>query len=479
MDILQFLPKDVYDALVGAAAPNAGNVFATIADLSGGGATDFIGLTDTPASYVAGDANKFIRVKGTFDGLEYVAGSAINISEFNNDAGYLTSVQLSDNTDVVSAANTNRFVLVANGTTGYVGRALLEADIFDFGTYEPAFSKNTAFNKDFGTAAGTVAEGNDSRIVNGQTAFSWGNHASAGYVTTNLYTASGSLQTGSATTITQDAITDHLIIAAPSKPNLVYFNANGRVGFNIDPSSSHDWQFESTDTAGDKFAWTIAGLKGITFEHIPSGAKGNILNIYDGLGTSIHHSLRAQTGFNSYLVTNGANNLGVGTSTPTLAKLQVEAITNGARFATSSAGLKGVTLSHDFAGAKGNSIEVYAGDGTTIFHKLNAKNGFFGGYLAANGATFFGIGTTLPIHKLTVDNGDVGFKGASLNTEFLFDYSGNNLLVGSGAGTNSKINVNGDTEMYGNGNGIIVADATTGTRYRIYMDNGVLSSQLA
>lgn len=31
---------------------------------------------------------------------------------------------------------------------------------------EPAFSKNTAFNKNFGTASGTVAQGNDSRIVN-------------------------------------------------------------------------------------------------------------------------------------------------------------------------------------------------------------------------------------------------------------------------------------------------------------------------
>ena len=42
---------------------------------------------------------------------------------------------LSDLTDVVSATNTNRFVLVANGTTGYVGRALVEADISDLGTY--------------------------------------------------------------------------------------------------------------------------------------------------------------------------------------------------------------------------------------------------------------------------------------------------------------------------------------------------------
>ena len=32
------------------------------------------------------------------------------------------------------------------------------------GTYEPAFTKNTAFNKNFGSTAGTVTEGNDSRL---------------------------------------------------------------------------------------------------------------------------------------------------------------------------------------------------------------------------------------------------------------------------------------------------------------------------
>ena len=39
------------------------------------------------------------------------------------------------------------------------------------GVYEPVISKNTAFNRNFGTASNTVAQGNDSRINNGQTAF--------------------------------------------------------------------------------------------------------------------------------------------------------------------------------------------------------------------------------------------------------------------------------------------------------------------
>lgn len=42
---------------------------------------------------------------------------------------------LAELSDVVSATNTNRFALMANGTTGYVGRALVEADISDLGSY--------------------------------------------------------------------------------------------------------------------------------------------------------------------------------------------------------------------------------------------------------------------------------------------------------------------------------------------------------
>ena len=57
--------------------------------------------------------------------------------------------------------------------TGITTRTLTPADI----GAESAFTKNTAFNKNFGITIGTVAEGNDSRILNGQTAFGWGNHS--------------------------------------------------------------------------------------------------------------------------------------------------------------------------------------------------------------------------------------------------------------------------------------------------------------
>ncbi|MCE7996419.1 MAG: hypothetical protein HEP71_30860 [Roseivirga sp.] len=59
------------------------------------------------------------------------------------------------------------------------------------GIYEPVFSKNNAFNKSFGTVSGTVAQGNDSRILNGQTAYGWGDHASAGYATQSWVSSQG------------------------------------------------------------------------------------------------------------------------------------------------------------------------------------------------------------------------------------------------------------------------------------------------
>lgn len=65
---------------------------------------------------------------------------------------------------------TGKPVVIAAGTTQAAARQAIGA-----GTS----------NLTLGTAAGTAAAGNDSRINNGQTAFSWGNHASAGYVKTD------------------------------------------------------------------------------------------------------------------------------------------------------------------------------------------------------------------------------------------------------------------------------------------------------
>lgn len=56
-------------------------------------------------------------------------------------------------------ANLDTDVTSVNGQTGAV--TLTAGDV----GAEPAFTKNTAFNKDFGTTAGTVMQGNDSRVT--------------------------------------------------------------------------------------------------------------------------------------------------------------------------------------------------------------------------------------------------------------------------------------------------------------------------
>ncbi|MBL4880658.1 MAG: hypothetical protein JKX82_04965, partial [Oleispira sp.] len=105
---------------------------------------------------------------------------------FNLDGRYLTSA-------------TNNFVSSASFNTGDGVLTLVRSGLGDVtvdldGRYETAFSKLTAFNKNFGTTVGTVAEGNDSRILNGRTAFGWGNFATQIGVTIQAYSASTTIQ---------------------------------------------------------------------------------------------------------------------------------------------------------------------------------------------------------------------------------------------------------------------------------------------
>lgn len=93
---------------------------------------------------------------------------------YNQDASILGDL-------TVNPSNGAGSILTLDGTNVVKFRAPSEI-LSDIGA-EPSFLKNTAFNKDFGTAAGTVAEGNDSRILNGQSAFTWGNHSLVGYLT--------------------------------------------------------------------------------------------------------------------------------------------------------------------------------------------------------------------------------------------------------------------------------------------------------
>lgn len=86
-----------------------------------------------------------------------VAGKTGAVSLAKDDVG-LGNV---DNVKQYSASNPPPYPVTS--VAGKTGTVILSAE--DVGA-EPAFTKNTAFNKNFGNISGTVAQGNDSRIVN-------------------------------------------------------------------------------------------------------------------------------------------------------------------------------------------------------------------------------------------------------------------------------------------------------------------------
>jgi len=111
-------------------------------------------------------------------------------------AGYLTGYTETDPVFGAHAANGITSTNITNWTTAYgwgdhstagyltsfteadpifsawdktTGISITEGQISDFGNYESAFTKNSAFNKNFGSSAGTVTEGNDSRLSDART----------------------------------------------------------------------------------------------------------------------------------------------------------------------------------------------------------------------------------------------------------------------------------------------------------------------
>ncbi len=77
--------------------------------------------------------------------------------------------------DNKETANANIQLHIADNTIHFTQAAIsiTESQISDFGTYEPAFSKNTGFNKNFGTIVGTVSEGNHTHVMTDITDSTW------------------------------------------------------------------------------------------------------------------------------------------------------------------------------------------------------------------------------------------------------------------------------------------------------------------
>lgn len=77
-----------------------------------------IDLSDTPANYTT-HANKFLRVNSTPNAVEFVAASAINLSDFNDDLSYISAANLA----IANKTATNLDITIDVGTNATVPAA--------------------------------------------------------------------------------------------------------------------------------------------------------------------------------------------------------------------------------------------------------------------------------------------------------------------------------------------------------------------
>ena len=153
--------------------------------MAGDAAVDNISVANLKTALAGGFGLNAVQIGDGTDTVT-IPGNLIITSAFNGSTGVFTSTL-----SALGGTSTQWNTAYGWGdwSTGvdkaFVDALNVDADTLDglsSAAFELAFSKNTAFNKDFGTALGTTAQGNDSRINNGQTAYSWGDHALPGYL---------------------------------------------------------------------------------------------------------------------------------------------------------------------------------------------------------------------------------------------------------------------------------------------------------
>lgn len=130
-----------------------------------------------------------VVLKGAFGAESFLYAPTAGAPEPKTAAEVRGILNVEDGADVTDAANvadavnastevtapagsdTFPFVEYATGLLKKLTWTNLKATLKSYfdAIYEPVFAKNTAFNKNFGTAAGTVCQGNDSRLSNART----------------------------------------------------------------------------------------------------------------------------------------------------------------------------------------------------------------------------------------------------------------------------------------------------------------------
>ena len=160
--------------------------------------------------------------------------------------GTPSAITLSSTNSVTTSSHTHAFT--PGGTTAQYIRGDGSLATFVDTTYTAGTGlslSGTTFSVKYGTAAGTAAQGNDSRINNGQTAFGWGNHAGL-YVSKNEYKNFGNIVISSASGSTADFIARLTAIGFFN-----YSKAVGKASWNYAGNQDiTDTPYGSIETAG-------------------------------------------------------------------------------------------------------------------------------------------------------------------------------------------------------------------------------------
>ena len=142
--------------------------------------TAFTSLTDTPANFT-GAATKIVRVNAAGNALEYLTDTTLVDADFSS-AG-LMKTDGAGNYSLVTDASANwntAFGWGNHASAGYLTSQTSHADVLVDGDFSSAGIMTTN-----GSGTYTIITDNSS---NWNTAFGWGNHASAGYLTGTLPT---------------------------------------------------------------------------------------------------------------------------------------------------------------------------------------------------------------------------------------------------------------------------------------------------
>ena len=233
----------------------------------------------------------------------------------------------------------------------------------------------------YGTTAGTVAQGNDSRILNGQTAYGWGNHASAGYALASSVpvassTTPASLGTAAVGTGTTWARADH-VHAMPTAAQVGALAVGAQAADSAKLGGQLPSYYATTASLGDylpRAGGTLTGpLVGTTGSFGYATAQSWPLNTsYAYFGKTPTNGWNSFTGF----ACDGANTFIGGTS---FVNIQVPGVGTSAIVVSSSA----VTLALPLSGASATFTLPASSAGTVLAGQSGAAYSAMGSWLGS------------------------------------------------------------------------------------------------